>query len=148
MSMKMTTPQKAIDDYLEECIRRAEEAVIYNLQYIGEQVLNRVRSAGSYQDRTGNLRSSTGYVIAKDGRIVSSSDFAAVKSGGKTGSRSGKEFAKSLASRYGEGIVLIVVAGMSYAYYVKKRGYDVLDSGELLADDLVPRMLRSLGFKV
>ncbi len=147
MSMKMTTTQKAIDDYLEERIKRAEEAVIYNLQYIGEQVLNRVRTAGSYQDRTGNLRSSTGYVIVRDGRIVSSSDFSAVKTGGK-GSKDGKSFAKSLAARYSEGIVLIVVAGMSYAYYVKKRGYDVLDSGELLADDLVPRMLRGLGFRV
>ncbi len=147
MPIRMTTPTKAIDDYIETCVRRAGDAVVYNLQHVGNQVVNRVRLSGSYTDRTGNLRSSTGYVIVRDGRIVSSSDFSPVK-GGRKGSRDGKEFAKRLAAEHGSGIVLIVVAGMSYACYVKKRGYDVLDSGELLADYLVPRMLRSLGFKV
>ena len=84
----------------------------------------------------------------QDGRIISASDFRAVKQKGTKGGSEGKDFATSLASRYRKGIVLIVVAGMSYAYYVKKRGYDVLDSGELLAENLVPKMLRSLGFKV
>lgn len=148
MPIKMITPSSEIDDYLAQRIDNAERAVIYRLQYIGELVINRVRTAGSYQDQTGNLRSSTGYVLVQDGRIISASDYSAVKHTGTKGGSEGKDFATSLASRYRKGIVLIVVAGMSYAYYVKKRGYDVLDSGELLAENLVPKMLRSLGFKV
>ncbi len=147
MPMKMITPSSEIDDYLAQRIERAEEAVIYLFHYVGEQVINRVRSAGSYKDQTGNLRSSTGYVIVQDGRIIDASDFSPVKPTGTNGGSEGKDFATSLAARYDKGIALIVVAGMSYAYYVKKRGYDVLDSGELLAESLIPKMLRSLGLK-
>ena len=47
MPIKMITPSSEIDDYLAQRIDNAERAVIYRLQYIGELVVNRVRSAGS-----------------------------------------------------------------------------------------------------
>ena len=52
-----------------------------------------------------------------------------------------------LISENSKGIVLIVVAGMNYARYVEKMGLNVLDSSEMLAKKLVPRMLKDLGFK-
>ena len=52
-----------------------------------------------------------------------------------------------LISENPKGIVLIVVAGMNYARYVEKMGLNVLDSSEMLAKKLVPRMLKDLGFK-
>ena len=134
-----------IDEYISERIAAMERALVYNLSYIGEQVLNAARSTNSYKDQTGNLRSSIGYVIAMDGEVVKQSDFAVVKTGTQ-GQDTGRSYAEGLAAKFSKGVVLIVVAGMNYAYYVKKRGYDVIDSAELLADSLVPKMLHELGF--
>jgi len=144
MPIKRITPDSEIDKYIDDTVRRAEEAIVYNLKYVAEQVLNEARSTNSYKDRTGNLRSSLGYVIAVDGRIVSTSSFNTV-SGGSEGSREGRKFAESLVSRFPKGIVLIVVAGMNYAKYVSARGYNVLDTSEVLAEQLVPQMCRDLG---
>lgn len=146
MPIRQTTPMSEVTDYLNKRLAAIEEITLRNLSYIGEQVLNQARSAGNYKDQTGNLRSSIGYIIVKDGRIVRSSDFGVVKDGDK-GAKDGKQFARRLAQQYNSGIVLIVVAGMNYAAYVKKRGYDVLDSSELLADKLVPQMFKELGIK-
>lgn len=135
-----------IDRYTEERLERLQTALIRTFQYIGETVLNTARSTDSYKDRTGNLRSSIGYVIAVDGRVVYQSDFKTVKNGGY-GSKHGAAFAKRLVRRFPKGVCLLVVAGMEYACHVSNRGYDVLDSSELLADRLVPNMLKQLGFK-
>ena len=60
--------------------------------------------------------------------------------------KKGAAFAKKLVRRFPHGVCLIVVAGMEYAAHVKNKGYDVLDSSELLADRIVPSMLKQLGF--
>ena len=100
---------------------------------------------GSYLDRTHNLRSSTGYVIVKDGKIVKMGDFTPIK-GGNEGAQGGAAFARQLVKAFPSGIVLIVVAGMNYAAHVSARGYNVLDSAELLAEQLVPSLMKQLGF--
>ena len=146
MPIRQITPMSEIDRYTEQRLRGLEQAVIRTLAYCGELCLNVARSTNSYKDQTGNLRSSIGYVVAVDGRIVSQSNFEAVKEGGQ-GSKQGAAFAKQLVRRFPKGICLIVVAGMEYAVHVKNRGYDVLDSSELTADRIVPSMLKQLGFK-
>lgn len=146
MPIRQITPMSEIDRYTEQRLRGLEQAVIRTLAYCGELCLNVARSTNSYKDQTGNLRSSIGYVVAVDGRIVSQSDFQTIKKGGQ-GSKQGAGFAKQLVRRFPKGICLIVVAGMEYAVHVKNRGYDVLDSSELTADRIVPSMLKQLGFK-
>lgn len=146
MPIRQITPMSEIDRYTEQRLRGLEQAVIRTLAYCGELCLNVARSTNSYKDQTGNLRSSIGYVVAVDGRIVSQSSFETVKEGGQ-GSKQGAAFAKQLVRRFPKGICLIVVAGMEYAAHVKNRGYDVLDSSELTADRIVPSMLKQLGFK-
>lgn len=146
MPIRQITPMSEIDRYTEQRLRGLEQAVIRTLAYCGELCLNVARSTNSYKDQTGNLRSSIGYVVAVDGRIVNQSDFETVKKGGD-GSKQGAAFAKQLVRRFPKGICLIVVAGMDYAVHVKNRGYDVLDSSELTADRIVPYMLKQLGFK-
>lgn len=146
MGITQKTPASEIDRYIKEQVERITKAAIYNLQYIGEQCLNAARETNSYKDRTGNLRSSLGYVIVVDGKIAYQSNFEVVLQGG-TGAKSGIQFAKEVARQFPEGIVLIVVAGMEYAAYVSATGRDVLDSAELLADKLVPQILKRLGFK-
>lgn len=145
MGITQTTPSSEIDRYIEEQIERLTQALIYNLQYIGEKCLNAARDTNSYKDQTGNLRSSLGYVIASDGKIIYQSTFEVVKNG-EDGKKSGIQFAKEIVRQFPEGIVLIVVAGMKYAQFVSAKGYDVLDSAELIADKEVPKLLKQLGF--
>ena len=146
MPIKRLTPTAEIDRYIIGRVEAIKKAIVYNLCAVGEQVLNAARLTNSYKDQTGNLRSSIGYVVAVDGEIVQMSSFDTVKEG-REGSRGGKEYAMQLVRDFPHGIVLIVVAGMNYASYVSAKGYDVLDSSELLADKLVPQMLQQLGFK-
>lgn len=145
MPIKNLTPEGAISDFIGQQVERITSALIYNLCAVGEQVLNQARSTNSYKDQTGNLRSSIGYIVAVDGEVVQSSSFEVVKDGAD-GSRDGKSYALELVKQFPEGIVLIVVAGMNYASYVSAKGYDVLDSSEVLADRLVPEILKQLGF--
>lgn len=146
MPIRQMTPMSEIDRYTEQKLKELEQAVIRKLAYCGELCLNVARTQGNYTDRTGNLRSSIGYIVAVDGRVINQSDFQAIKTGGQ-GSKQGAEFAKQLVRRFPKGICLIVVAGMEYAVHVKNRGYDVLDSSELTAERIVPYMLKQLGFK-
>jgi hypothetical protein len=145
MPIRRLTPDSAIDNYIENLVERTKQGIIYELYCIGEQCLNQARSTDSYKDRTGNLRSSIGYVIVVDGKIDVISSFGLGMLG--QGASEGEAFAKQTASKFPRGICLIVVAGMNYATYVSAKGYDVLDSSELLADKLVPQMLKKLGFK-
>lgn len=123
--------QKIEDKYRKACILK--------LQYVGEQCIRDARLTGSYTDRTGNLRSSIGYVIVDRGQVVSESAFPAVKNGGD-GAKGGKTYAHELASQMGSGVALIVVAGMNYAQYVQRRGYNVTASAELIAEQLIQKM--------
>ena len=145
MGITQRTPSSEIEAYIAQQVERITSALLYNLQYIGERCLNTARNTNSYKDQTGNLRSSLGYVVASDGKIVYQSTFEVVKEGGD-GKKSGIQFAKEIVRQFPEGIVLIVVAGMNYAQYVSAKGYDVIDSAELLAEKLVPQILKQLGF--
>lgn len=148
MSIRRTTPQSAIDNYLKQQAERLQRAIIRTLQHCGEACVNQARDSSSkthdWTDQTGALRSSTGYVITVDGRIVVQSSFDVVKQGGN-GAKAGLAYAQKVAREFPSGIVLIVVAGQDYAAHVANKGYDVLDSAELLADRIVPRLLKQLG---
>ena len=145
MAITQITPEEQVDAYLRLELERRNRVLLRTMYYVGERVLNAARSTQSYKDQTGNLRSSLGYVVVQDGEIVQASDFQPVKNG-KEGVAKGQEYVRDLIRRNAEGIVLIVVAGMNYAQYVAAKGYDVLDSSELLAQELVPKMLKQLGF--
>lgn len=140
MPISLTTPQEAIARQLAKAIDERRAALARRLAYLGEQCLNRAREAGSYTDRTGNLRSSLGYVVLYRGQPVSPASF----SGGGASAEASEALQRATAEAPQEGFVLIVVAGMHYAQYVAARGYDVLDSAELLAQREVPKLLDAL----
>ena len=50
---------------------RVHRATVKVLQYIGEQCVKLAREKGTYNDITGNLRNSIGYVLVKNGSIIS-----------------------------------------------------------------------------
>ena len=135
MSLEVTTPIGEIQQYVEEQLALKVEVLINKLSYIGEGALRIAREKGSYTDRTGNLRNSTGYVIAVDGQITARAGF-------KSKNEDGAAFAEELARTTDGKAVLVVCAGMNYATYVSRRGYDVLDSAELEAKALADKLLK------
>lgn len=146
MGIKAITPKKHIEKYTIEQIRRIEQSIINVFMYVGEICVNEARANGGYTDQTGNLRSSVGYVVLHNGRVVSSMNFEQVKQG-STGVKNGEKFIKQLIGQFDTGFALIVVVGMEYAAYVEARGLNVLASSELKAADIAPKMLKKLGFK-
>jgi len=146
MGIKSLTPRKHIEQYTVQQLRRIELSVVNTLMYIGEQCINEAKNNGAYTDQTGNLRSSIGYVVLHNGRVVSPMKFEQVKQGGK-GLKNGKKFINELIGQYSKGFALIVVAGMDYAAYVEARGLNVLASSELKAADVTPKLMKKLGFK-
>lgn len=135
MSIEVVTPSGEIQQYIEEQLKLKVERLINSLSYIGEGALRIAREQGSYTDRTGNLRNSTGYVIAVDGQVTKRAGFDS-----KDGD--GAAFAEELARTTEGKAVLVVCAGMNYATYVSARGYDVLDSAELEAKALAEKLLK------
>lgn len=125
---------------VEQRMSDMKSACLEELCVAGEQAVNAARIGGSYTDRTGNLRSSTGYVVVDDGRIVRMSGFEPVKDTATEGGQSGRSYAEELAAQFSTGMVLILVAGMDYATYVNDRGYDVLTSAELIAEQLIKQI--------
>lgn len=122
--------------------------LIRNLSYIGEKAVTVARENGSYKDQTGNLRSSIGYVILMNGSPVINGEtkqFNGAKGNGKKGVAAGKRLLKELQSKYSDGIVLIVCAGMKYAAYVEEiHNKDVLVSAEREAEKLAKKLLKHL----
>lgn len=147
MGIKMTTPVSEVQATIRAEAARVEHPIIRALEYLGTQCVTRVRDRGgdeSWYDQSGNLRSSVGYVIAKNGVIVSSSAFEQVRQGSE-GRASGRQLAEEIARRYTGCYSLIVVAGMNYAAYVEaKDNKDVLASTELWVRDQAPKILEQL----
>ena len=62
--------QQSLERWLNHFQRKAEDKMLVFLQAGGEKFIEVARRSGSYKDQTGNLRSSIGYIIAKDGEVV------------------------------------------------------------------------------
>ena len=141
MKLKLITPKQTFANMIAQGMERMEQHIIRMLCYVGEQCINDGRLRGSYTDRTGNLRSSIGYVVVKDGQIIQLT-MNPVTLNGKDGTSNGEAYLRSLVGEYTNGIALIVVAGMKYAAYVEARGYNVISSAELLAETLISQLLK------
>ena len=116
--------QASVEKQLIQWAAKNERRFIIALSYLGEEFVNRARSISTYLDQTGNLRSSIGYVIAKNGRVLKR-NYEQVLDGNE-GVTEGLNLADKAAAEHPRGIILIVTAGMNYALYVESMGYDVL----------------------
>lgn len=124
------------------------ELLVKQLSYIGEECIRIARTSGSYNDITGNLRSSIGYVVLVDGepRVWGASKtYTGAKGNGDAGPPAAQALLDSLKSKFPWGVVLIVCAGMKYAAYVENvRHKDVLTSAELRAESLMKQLLNGI----
>ena len=121
-----------------------EKRLIDRLKQLGEMCVKQARESAppySYLDQTGNLRSSIGYMVFKEG-VAIHEIFEQVK-GGTEGVKTAQAVARKIGGS-SKGLTLVVVAGMNYAVYVEAKGFDVLASAEHLAEKELPRMLAEL----
>lgn len=161
MGIKLTN-LKDIEKFLERSIQERETIIINRLHRVGLKFVTDARTktrnilflsrtarpgggvnlgegGQGFFDQTGQLRSSIGYVITKNG-VVIESDFTTngVNVSGEVnnteeGKKEGEEFAEELTKGV-EGYALICVAGANYAYYVEALGYDVITGSSITAE--------------
>ncbi len=142
---------------LDKLERQLEEKYIGRLAEAGEKACQIAITGGWYQNITGNLRSSIGYVIGYNGKVIKEGGFHKIKGRGENyqhvvfttrsgkhvdfwakakygdgseGSRKGLEFARSFIMGK-QGYSFVLVAGMEYASYVNSKGYNVIDTAEI-----------------
>ncbi|MBQ8865138.1 MAG: hypothetical protein IJ020_03245 [Bacteroidaceae bacterium] len=143
MGIKRITPKSSAKTFLNNELNRWVDSILRKLSFVGESALKQAREGHRYKDQTGNLTSSIGYAIVVNGRVYQQSSFEVVKDG-RQGAREGKNLLRKLISQNQEGIVFIMVAGMSYAQYVEAMSLDVLDSAEVMAKKMLPKILKGL----
>lgn len=139
---------RKVQSHINRKMKEVADHIITQLSYIGEECVKIARSEGSYEDITGNLRSSIGYVILYDGKVIengSSKQYSGKKGNGEDGPPAAEELLKALQAKFPWGIVLIVCAGMNYAAYVEAIHHKVvLSTAELKAEDLARKLLKGL----
>jgi hypothetical protein len=146
MGIKMTTPASRIDTLINKEKERVEVLTVRALSYLGELCVIEARNRPqeiSWYDRSGNLRSSIGYAIIHNGKILEYSDFTQVRQGNE-GVRKGKALIEELSKKFANGYALVVVAGMNYAVHVESKGRDVLTSAEKQAEKAIAKELADL----
>ena len=148
MPGRMTTPIQTIGDKINASVEARLQVIVNTLCYVGEQCIIEARDGGTYTDQTGNLRSSIGYAVVWDGKVVQRDCIDKIKQGDKGVSDGNEYLSKCIKRRRRKGIVLIVTAGMNYAEYVEAKGFNVLTSAELKAGPLVKSLLTRLGFRI
>lgn len=133
-----------INAHISRHIEEVSLHVITQLAYIGEECVRIARQGGTYKDRTGNLRSSIGYVILRDGQPIIRGQERQYKDGTE-GAGAAETLLGTLRGEFPKGIVLIVCAGMKYAAYVEEIHHrDVLASAELTAKSLARQLLNGI----
>lgn len=134
---------------LADRVNQINLAILTQLRFLGEKCVNHARQIDKkigFEDQSGNLRSSIGYVIYLNGKPIGE-NFEKVK-GGDEGIEKGRKLAKEVAGKYPRGFLLVVVAGMEYALYVEANNRDVLTSAEHLAEKELPGMLKQIDDKI
>ncbi len=132
--------EKRFGAFLEEIQKKQIERA----KMLGEMCVNHARNVPQdqgFQDQTGNLRSSIGYMVFVDG-VAIHSFYNQVKEG-STGVKAGEALAKKIGQDQ-RGVCLVVTAGMNYALYLEAKGRDVLTGAEHVAERELPRMLEKL----
>ena len=127
--------QKSLNAKIDETFKNAVKEFVLKLAEAGEISVRTAIQRGNYEDRTGDLRNSIGYLVAIDG-VSAAESFTATNPG-----REAREKAMLKASEV-KGLTLIVIAGKSYAAYVQSQGFDVLASAGQIARKLIPELLK------
>ena len=129
--------QGSINNRIDRFVVSIEQRIIWTLAMVGESFVNDARNIKTYQDQTGNLRSSIGYIIAKDGVIIQEN-----VEGKAEGVAQARKIAREVLRDNSKGFILIVVAGMEYAAAVESKGYDVITGSIPAAKALLKKKIK------
>lgn len=151
MGVKCSSSHQSIAAYFNAVMGIVKEEMTNGLSFLGEQCVKKIRERSneeSWNDISGNLRTSIGYGVSDHGRKVVESAFKQVLQGTQ-GAQEGKALLEELTKQYADTYALIVVAGMNYADRVEAmESKDVLASTELWAknklDDFVKRIVKKI----
>lgn len=126
IGLHITTDMKALMQEVEkeiekEALKLLIEAVEYTVDKVRKKQVEQ-----PYQDHTGNLYSSTGFIIYKDGKVLHENfKESPIGTDNKTGLAEGLKVALAqLRESTGWGVVM--VAGMEYASWVESNNFTVL----------------------
>jgi hypothetical protein len=138
--------QGDINNFIDQFVDRTEEKILEMLKAAGEEFVKYARESGRYIDHTGNLRSSIGYVIVRNGSVAYS-DFRKQNVGteGNEGVEKAKRLARELAATHSDGLVLIGLAGMEYAVYVEAiESKDVITAANIKTEDWMRTAIKTV----
>ncbi|QBQ41204.1 hypothetical protein E2P86_08555 [Sphingobacterium psychroaquaticum] len=144
--LQITTDMNSL---MKDIEREIEAETIKHLSAVLERgvelVRNKITNEKAYQDHTGNLRSSTGFIIVKDGKVVHQSfKESPVGTDRQTGLKNGLKAALDVM-RESTGWGVVLVSGMEYASWVQSRGYDVLKGAYLGLDKALRQAFNEIG---
>ena len=141
--------QKSLERWFEQFQSKAEYKTLVLLQAGGEKFIEVARRSGSYKDQTGNLRSSIGYIIAKDGEVVKENFKESDKGTDKTtGKYKGRRLAEEVSLSHTGGYILVGVAGMEYSAAVEAKGYEVISGANTQCEKYLRDTLKSVFSKI
>lgn len=129
MGIKPKFNNSQINAYALREYAEVERKLIEILQFIGEGFIKEARSMtkdeGSFGDITGNLRSSIGYFIVRNGNVLIDTVYRSDKGTDRdTGVKIAKDFIDEI--KESDGLFLYGIAGMEYAREVESKGYNVI----------------------
>jgi hypothetical protein len=134
--MPITAKGDDLQKFIEECARTLRAVILRIVIEEATEAVDKIKlfvEGGGYrryEDQTGNLTSSIGFVVVDNGTIVTEYGFEPIKPTATEGPAEGRSYAAQLVANYSQGIVAIIVAGMNYAAYVEKRGLGGMTAGE------------------
>ena len=132
--------QGSVNNRIDRFVLSIEKRIILTLAMVGESFVNDARNTKTYHDQTGNLRSSIGYIIARDGIIIQENT-----QGTSEGQAQARNIATEVLRQNPKGFVLVGVAGMSYAAAVEAKGYDVITGSVPAAKALLKSKIKEYG---
>ena len=130
--------KEVFDTFVED----VDVQLIQLFAYVGEEFANTARDKKppqSFTDRTGNLRSSIGYVVALDGEVQMIN-----LEGKEEGKARAKELVQEVLADESAGIVLIGFAGMHYASHVEATKKDVITGSIPKASEILKELKAGL----
>lgn len=146
--IKQLFSQAELDKWFDIFEENAESALYEKLQEAGEYFVKLARESGTYQDQTGNLRSSIGYVIVKDGTLLTKNFAKYTKSKSEVNKPvNGDQIAEKLAVNIAgqiKGFVLVGLAGMNYSVFVEAKGLEVVSSSAMQTEMWLKKSIQTI----
>ena len=130
----MSSMEKVTGD-VDDFVVFQQDRILLALHYVGVDFMNNAKTNASFHNQSGNLRSSIGYAVILDGKVLDE-DYE-LTGDGQDGITASKELVRKLARENESGFVLVGMAGMEYAAAVESKGYDVITGSTPMAEELL-----------